>query len=77
MYQVVDEVIFKRISTASTSKEAWDILNKAYEGEEKIKMVRLQALRGEYDLLKMKKSEMVVEFYNRIISIVNQLHVNG
>ena len=38
-------------------------------------MVRLQALRGEFDLLKMKESETVEEFYNRTISIVNQLRV--
>ncbi|XP_074356106.1 uncharacterized protein LOC141695792 [Apium graveolens] len=77
IYQAVDEVIFERISTASTSKEAWDILNKAYKGEEKVKMVRLQALRGEFDLLKMKESETVEELYNRTILIVNQLRVNG
>ncbi|XP_074363262.1 uncharacterized protein LOC141703732 [Apium graveolens] len=40
-------------------------------------MVRLQALRGEFDLLKMKESEMVEEFYNRTILIVNQLRVSG
>ena len=77
IYQAVDEAIFERISSASTSKEAWDILNKAYKGEEKVKMVRLQALRGEFDLLKMKESESVEEFYNRTISIANQLRVNG
>lgn len=77
IYQSVDEVIFERISMASTSKEAWDILNKTYKGEEKVKMVRLQALRGEFDSLKMKESETVEEYYNRTISIVNQLRVNG
>ena len=77
IYQSVDEVIFERILTASTSKKAWDILNKAYKGEEKVKMMRLQALRGEFDLLNMKESETMEEFYNRTISIVNQLRVNG
>ncbi|KAL8123781.1 hypothetical protein AgCh_011684 [Apium graveolens] len=47
IYQAVNEVIFERISTASTSKDAWDIPNKAYKGEEKVKMVRFQALREE------------------------------
>ena len=40
-------------------------------------MVRLQALRGEFDLLKMKESESVEEFYNRTISVANQLLING
>ena len=77
IYQSVDEAIFERISSAGTSKEAWDILHQAYKGEDKVKMVRLQALRGEFDFLKMKETENVEEYFNRVVSIVNQLKVNG
>lgn len=44
---------------------------------EKVKMVILQALRGEFDSLKIKASETVKNFYNQTISIVNQLLMNG
>lgn len=77
IYQV-DEVIFERILTASTSKEACNIFNKTYKGEEKVKMGRLQTLRGEFDSLKMKKSETAGKYYYRTIpfSVGNQLCVD-
>jgi transcriptional regulator with GAF, ATPase, and Fis domain len=40
-------------------------------------MVRLQTLRSEFDSLKMKESETIEAFFNRVFSIVNQMRVNG
>ncbi|XP_077230201.1 uncharacterized protein LOC143863422 [Tasmannia lanceolata] len=77
IYQAVDEVIFERISSVTSAKEAWDTLYTSYKGEDKVKLVRLQTLRCEFDALRMKDSESVEDFYNRVISLVNQLRVNG
>ena len=77
IYQTVDENIFERISSSNTSKEAWDALYKTYRGEDKVKAVRLQTLRCEFDNLKMKESETVEDFYNRVITMVNQMRLNG
>ncbi|KAL4582178.1 hypothetical protein LXL04_006720 [Taraxacum kok-saghyz] len=77
IYQTVDENIFERISSSDTSKEAWDSLYKTYRGEDKVKAVRLQTLRCEFDGLKMKESETVEDFYNRVITTVNQMRLNG
>lgn len=40
-------------------------------------IVRLQTLRYEIDGLKMKDSESVEDFYNRVILLLNQLRLNG
>ena len=40
----VDAANFDRISHAETTKEAWDILVKYFEGGEKVKAVKLQTL---------------------------------
>lgn len=40
-------------------------------------MVRLQALKGEFDLLRMKETETVEEYFNRVVTISNQLKING
>ncbi|GAV64933.1 UBN2 domain-containing protein [Cephalotus follicularis] len=76
IFQAVNEVSFERISSSKSAKEAWDTLNAAYNGEEKIKLVRLQTLRCEFDSLKMNDSETVEEFYNPVITLVNQIKVN-
>ncbi|XP_077221031.1 uncharacterized protein LOC143854809 [Tasmannia lanceolata] len=73
IYQAVDKVIFERISSMTSAKEACDTLYTSYKGEDKVKLVRLQTLRCEFDALRMKDSELVEDFYNRVISLVNQL----
>ncbi|KAK8913818.1 hypothetical protein KSP39_PZI024059 [Platanthera zijinensis] len=77
IYQSVDEVIFERIASAKTSKEAWDTLHTAYRGEDKVKLVRLQTLRCEFDTIKMKDSESIEEFFNRVVALTNKMLVNG
>ena len=62
IYQAVDDAIFERISTASTSKEAWDMLHVTFRGEERVKTIRLQTLRCELDNIRMKESESIEEF---------------
>ncbi|PKU78742.1 hypothetical protein MA16_Dca000085 [Dendrobium catenatum] len=64
------------MSTAKTVKKDWDTLHASYKGDEKIKMVRLQTPRNQFDMLKMKESESVKEYFNRVIAIVNQLKLN-
>jgi len=37
LYRVVDESIFEKIVNASTSKEAWDILEKLFKSVNRVK----------------------------------------
>lgn len=77
IYQAVDDVIFERISASTSSKDAWDTLYKTYRGEDRVKIVRLQTLRCEFDNIKMKETESVEDFYNRVIVLLNQMRLNG
>ena len=43
--QAVHDSVFARIAAASTSKQAWSILQKEFQGDSKAKVVRLQSLR--------------------------------
>ncbi|KAI3701552.1 hypothetical protein L6452_26726 [Arctium lappa] len=76
IYQAVDEVIFERISSCLSSKDAWETLHRTYRGEERVKTIRLQTLRCELDNLRMKDAETIEEFYNRIVTLTNQMRVN-
>nr|KYP55971.1 Gag polyprotein [Cajanus cajan] len=74
LYRVVDESGFEKIANVKSSKEAWDILEKAKKGDECVKQVWLQTLRGELENMRMKESEGVSEFITRVETVVNKLN---
>jgi hypothetical protein len=73
----VDDLIFLKIIGASTSKQAWDILKSAYQGNDRVKMVKLQTLRTQFETLRMTDSENVDQFMTRVMGIVNQIRLIG
>jgi len=77
LYRAVDESGFEKIANAMSSKEAWDIQEKAYKGDNRVKQVRLQTLRGELERMRMKEDERVAEYVARVETVANQLGKNG
>ncbi|XP_077228565.1 uncharacterized protein LOC143861537 [Tasmannia lanceolata] len=75
--QAMDEPIFPRIMAATTSKEAWDLLQEEYQGTSKVISVKLQTLRRDFENLIMKNSESIQVFFSRVTSIVNQIRTYG
>ncbi|XP_021980717.1 uncharacterized protein LOC110876865 [Helianthus annuus] len=76
LFQSVSETIFERIALATSSRDAWNILHKSCRGENRVKTIKLQSLRCEFDSLKMREWESVDDYFNRTILIVNQLRMN-
>jgi hypothetical protein len=58
----MDDSIFSKITGASTSKQAWDILKSTYQGNGRVKTVKLQTLRTQFKTLRMTESENVDKF---------------
>nr|KYP71345.1 Signal peptidase complex catalytic subunit SEC11C [Cajanus cajan] len=77
LQQVVTDTIFPRIMGATTSKEAWNTLQEEFEGSEKIRAVKLQTLRHNFELLNMEESETVKDYYSKIKEIINQMRAYG
>jgi len=77
LHQCVDLVVFEKIAKASTAKEAWKILQKAFRNTRKTKKVKLQSLRRQYELLSMSDQETVVDYFNRMQLLVNSMKTYG
>lgn len=77
IHQCVDPGNYEKISRAKTAKEAWEILQQAYEGADKIKKVRLQTLKRQYELLAMESNEGVGSYFSRVITLCNQMKACG
>ena len=48
-----------------------------YKGNDKVKTIRLQTLRTQFETLKMNELESVDQFMTKVMGIVNQLKING
>ncbi|TXG55956.1 hypothetical protein EZV62_017269 [Acer yangbiense] len=77
LQQAVSDSIFPRLMRATTSKEAWDILQLEFQGNAKVKSIKLQGLRRELENFKMKESESAKEYCSRLIELVNQMRAYG
>jgi hypothetical protein len=77
IHQSVDEVNFDKISTCTSAKEAWETLERCHTGGTKVKKVKLQALRRQYEHVEMEDQEKVEDFFNRVRVITNSMAQNG
>jgi len=77
LHQCVDDTHFEKIAGATTAKEAWDTLNKAYAGADKVKKVRLQTLKRQFELLQMEENEGIRDFFGRLQVLTNSMKGYG
>ncbi|GAU22886.1 hypothetical protein TSUD_376970 [Trifolium subterraneum] len=73
----VDSNIFEKIIEEETAKGARDTLKKIYGGDEKLKKVKLQALRKQYEMTQMNEGETVSDFFSRLVTLTNQMKACG
>ena len=69
--------IYPRIFGVKKAKNAWEILQKEFQGSNKVISVKLQNLWRDFDNLTMKETESVKDFNSRVSEIVNQIKSNG
>lgn len=59
------------------AQDFWDILKKIYEGDEKVKLAKIQVLRARFEGLKMTKEENIAGYLQRVNDIVKSIRGYG
>ncbi|KAK2442007.1 putative mitochondrial protein [Trifolium repens] len=77
LYQSIDRTILETILTRTTAKDIWDSMRSKYQGSTKVKRAQLQALRREFEILGMKDTETIDEYFARTLAIANRMSANG
>ncbi|XP_048228917.1 uncharacterized protein LOC125369794 [Ricinus communis] len=77
IHQGMCDETFQLIEGAKSSYDAWSILATSYKGDDKIKRVRLQTLRHQYELLQMESNEEINTYVNRVLTLANDMKTNG
>ncbi|XP_019197369.1 PREDICTED: uncharacterized protein LOC109191239 [Ipomoea nil] len=77
LFQAIDISILETILCKETSKHIWDSMKTKYQGSTKAKRQQLQSLCSEFETLRMKERESASDYMGRVMTIVNQLRING
>jgi hypothetical protein len=56
-----------------SAKEIWDKLEVVYEGDDKVREAKLQTYKTQFENLKMKEEEDIVEYLHRVDEVVNSI----
>ena len=71
LFAVVASTIFTRIMSLKTAKEIWEFLKIEYEGDERIQGMQVLNLMRDFELQKMKKTESIKEYSDRLLNIAS------
>ncbi|XP_031387213.1 uncharacterized protein LOC116200504 [Punica granatum] len=75
LYAAVSPTIFTRVMRLESAKAIWDYLKEEYEGDEKIRGMKVLNLLREFERLQMEERETVKEFADKLVEIANKIRV--
>jgi len=58
-----------------TAKEACDTLQEAFQGNERTWQMQVLNLRREFEMLRMKEAEIIKEYFDRLLTVVNKIRL--
>ena len=74
---VLDKSIFVKVMHCTSAKQIWDKLQTTYEGDKKVKPVKLQTYRGQIKHLRMKDEEDIATYILHVDELVNTIRGLG
>jgi hypothetical protein len=64
---------YNKVQGLKNTKEIWDVLKKAYEGDDVTKITKRETIEGELGRFVLNKGEELQAMYNRLKIMVNQV----
>nr|KYP43259.1 hypothetical protein KK1_035314 [Cajanus cajan] len=77
LFDVVSQDIFTIIMTIISAFQIWNFLKDEYGGDERIKGMQALNLVREFEMQKMKESETIKEYANKLLGIANKVRLLG
>jgi hypothetical protein len=68
---------YNKVQGLKSAKEIWDVLKTAHEGDEVTKITKRKTIEGELGRFILNKGEEPQAMYNRLKTMVNQVHNLG
>ena len=69
----ISKKVLAKVVTCKSAKEIWDKFENIYAWDSKVKLTKLQSLKVQYESLKMKDEENILEYFERTDNIVNTI----
>ncbi|XP_010521518.1 PREDICTED: uncharacterized protein LOC104800423 [Tarenaya hassleriana] len=77
LFSAVSSSVFTKIMHLESAKQMWYFLKAEYEGDEKIRGMKVLNLMRDFERQQMKKSETVKDYVDRLVGIVNMIRILG
>ncbi|XP_022031651.1 uncharacterized protein LOC110932637 [Helianthus annuus] len=72
LFQALPEDMIIQVASCKSAKEIWDALKTRHVGADRVQKARLQTLKTEFEMLKMKEEDTIDSFTARLNSIVTR-----
>ena len=69
--------MFPRIRNEKTAKGAWDILKREFRGNKKVRAVKLQAIKANFEYMRMSENDSLDNYLAKFFEVVNDLKSLG
>ncbi|GJZ39747.1 putative reverse transcriptase domain-containing protein [Tanacetum coccineum] len=64
-------------NASKKAKEAWEVLKQEFQGDVKVRAIKLQTLKQDYENTKMKENESLNDYSSRLTDLINQMKSYG
>nr|GEZ58664.1 hypothetical protein [Tanacetum cinerariifolium] len=77
IYQAIPEDVLLMLADKDTAKEACETIRTMHMGADRVKEAKVQTLRSDFEVIRMKGSESMDEFAMRLNTIVTGIRSLG